>query len=322
METKKRVLVTGGSGFIGCYLVKALVEQNFTVLNLDLKPPLSGAHEDRWLKVDLLDLGPLHDAVLEFDPEVVVHLAARCDLRGKSVGDYQTNTEGTENLLKVLQGATSVKRAIFTSSMLVCRGGCHPASDLDYSPVTPYGKSKVIMEEKVRKYQPRYEWTIVRPTSIWGPGFSEPYRDFFELISKGKFFHIGRRGCTKTYGYIGNVSYQIGCLISAPACDINGRVFYLGDYSPTNIEEWADEIASEFGIVIKRMPLLVIRIAALIGDLFKFVGLSFPITSFRLKNMLTDNVVATEPLRKIAPVLPYERLVGVRRTIEWLQDQE
>ena len=59
------------------------------------------------------------------------------------------------------------------------------------------------------------------------------------------YFHIGKIKCHKTYGYIGNTVYQIEQLLFTETSDKNNKVFYLGDEPSYEINEWADEIASE-----------------------------------------------------------------------------
>ena len=213
------------------------------------------------------------------------------DLDGKNISDYDSNTVGTKNLIDVLNQTPSVKRVIFTSSMLVCKPGYIPKHSTDYAPSTKYGESKVLMEKIIRESTHNYEWAIVRPTSIWGPGFSEPYRNFFDMVINKRYFHIGSHSCTKTYGYVENLIYQIDSILSAPIEKIQGNVFYLGDYEPTNIRLWANEIATEVGIKIKIIPFSIIKLAALGGDILKLFGVKFPMTSFRLNNMTTNNVV-------------------------------
>lgn len=101
----------------------------------------------------------------------------------------------------------------------------------------------------------------------------------------GSFFQIGKVSTTKTYGYIGNVVYQIDQLLHADTRDSDNKVFYLGDLPAYNIEEWANQIAAESSSHIVRMPYFLIKSAALVGDFLKIFGIHFPMTSFRLKNM-------------------------------------
>jgi hypothetical protein len=60
------------------------------------------------------------------------------------------------------------------------------------------------------------------------------------------------------------------------------------------------------------MPYLVIKIAALFGDFLKSVGLPFPMNSFRLHNMTTDNIIDLKNTYDIAADLPYTRKEGLK----------
>src|SRR5688572_9329654 len=75
-----RVLITGGSGFIGTNLVASLLAEGVPLVNLDVAEPLNQAHNGYWQQVDILDPARLTAAVQRFAPTHVVHLAARTDL--------------------------------------------------------------------------------------------------------------------------------------------------------------------------------------------------------------------------------------------------
>ena len=314
-----RILITGGSGFIGSNLIEYYNNKNYKLLNIDSKKP-SDKFKELWAEVDIRDYALFEKIVVDFDPEFIIHLAARTDLDGKTPDDYSSNTLGTINLLKISDKLTNLKRVIFTSSMLVCRPGYIPTKDSDYNPSTVYGESKVEMEKIIRDYNPNYSWCIIRPTSIWGPGFGVPYRNFFDMIIKRRYVHFGK-ATTKTYGYIGNVIYQIENILNADK-SIEKQVFYIGDYEPTNIKLWADEIANELGIKIPEIPLFLIKFAAYIGDFLKKFNIHFPMTTFRLKNMTTKNVVNLENTKKLAPELPYSRIEGIRNTLYWMKSNK
>jgi len=313
-----RILITGGSGFIGTNAVEHFATRH-QVLNLDKVAPMNPAHSSFWRQVDLLDPNSLLATVANFDPHVVLHLAARTDLDGRTLDDYAANTVGVLNLLEALAGAPSLQRVIFASSMLVCRIGYQPNSDLDFCPVNPYGESKVRGELLVRERPPSVPWALVRPTSIWGPWFREPYRNFFDYVLKGRYFHIGDTRVFKTYGYVGNAIYQIQSILDAPASDIGGRVFYLGDSSEYEISEWADAIARRDGLSIPQVPQALVRGGAWFGDLLKAFGLRFPMTSFRLKNMTTENRIDLSSTIALAPNPPFDRDRSIDLTIDWLR---
>jgi len=315
---KYSLLITGASGFIGTSLIQYYMIQGFNVLNIDINPPQDSNHLNVWKKIDITDRDNLSSTITTFNPHFIIHLAARTDLNGSSMEDYAANTIGVENMLAAANKCSNLKRVLIASSMLVCKSGYQPKSEVDYKPDTIYGESKVQTEVITRNFGIKSDWAILRPTSIWGPWFKEPYRNFFDMVIGGKYFHIGHKSCTKTYGYIGNAIYQIDSILNADATDIQGKVFYIGDYEPYQIEKWGDEIADQLGRKIRRMPFIFIQIAAIAGDILKALKIAFPMSSFRLKNMTTDNIIDLSHTQKIAPNLPFSRVAGIKETLKWL----
>lgn len=311
-----KILISGTSGFIGYNLALRFIKLGNEVLGIDFKKPISP--EIKTKLCDITDYVALRSIILEYSPDFIIHLAARTDLNGKTLDDYNANILGVENVMKIANELPNLKKILITSSMLVCHTGYYPTNQFDYSPSTLYGESKVRTEQIVWANKPKCDWAVIRPTSIWGPYFGIPYRNFFDMIIHHRYFHIGNKGCTKTYGYVGNAIYQIEQLLFADTRDESEKVFYIGDYEPTNIEEWGNEIAEQLGTRIIKMPYCLIKIAAWMGDSLKVLGINFPMTSFRLKNMTTDNIMDLSNTREIAPNLPYSRKEGVRATLEWM----
>jgi GlcNAc-P-P-Und epimerase len=312
-----KIIITGGSGFIGTSLIEKFQINGFEIMNIDIKKPQKKSHNQYWKNIDINDLNNLEKSFVNFNPDYIVHLAARTDLDGESIDDYKSNIKGVENLMMVLRKLNKLKKVIITSSMLVCKSGYKPKNFKDYNPDTVYGESKVLTEKKVWENMPNCDWAIIRPTSIWGPWFGAPYKNFFELILAKKYFHIGNKGCTKTYGYIGNSIYQIEKILMSKTIDLSNKVFYLGD-NPTNIEEWANEIGEEINIKIKKMPFILIKCLAYFGDFLKLFKFNFPMSSFRLKNMTTDNIFDLDETYKLAPETPFSRKDGIKKTLDWL----
>lgn len=314
-----KVLVTGGSGFIGTHLVQSLINGGDEVINLDSSKPKIESHIKFWKNIDICNAAELDTEIKMFSPEFVVHLAARTDLNGKSLDDYNANIIGVKNLLDSLSELTSLKHVIFASSMYVCEPGYTPANFDDYAPHTVYGESKVLTEKIIKERDPSYVWSIIRPTSIWGPFFGEPYNLFFKIVLAKRYFHMGEKACKKTYGYIENFVAQTLVILNSNPEQVNKKVFYLGDYEPYDIEEWADEIAECIQINIPHIPFVVFRVAGYFGDMLKLMGIKFPMTSFRLKNMTTDNIHDLNPVKVLIPNLPVSRPIGTKRTVEWMR---
>lgn len=299
-------------------MVEDLISKHVSVLNLDKTAPTLPNHVNFWKCVDILDNQLLEKEILNYDPNIIIHFAAVTDLDGKDIEYYQANIRGTQNIIDIAAKLSNLKKVIFTSSMYVCKPGIIPPDFDTYKPHTLYGESKVAGELLVKAIKDqKYSWIIIRPTSIWGPWFNIPYIDFFKVVYQKKYFDFGR-ACTKTYGYVANTVYQITKIIESDI--VNNKVFYLGDLPAINISEWADEISVLMGKGhIRKIPFLLLKIAAKVGDFITQLGLKFPITSFRLRNMTTNNVLPLDNLYEITGPSPVSRKEGVKNTIEWLK---
>jgi nucleoside-diphosphate-sugar epimerase len=317
-----KYLITGGSGFIGTNLISHLLKDNRNeILNIDDKSPKISSHNKYWKQTDIRNRQKLTVEIIDYQPDFVIHLAARTDLSGKTLDDYDSNIKGVSNLLDALEQVKNLRKVIFASSMYVCKPGYIPRHYDEYAPHTLYGESKVETEKIIKNRNLNYTWSIIRPTSIWGPWFGEPYDKFFRIVLSRLYFHLGDRACKKTYGYIDNIIYQIMSILQASEDKVNKKVFYLGDYEPYDITQWANEIASYENIRIRTVPFFMFSIVAKIGDCLKLSGITFPMNSFRLKNMTTDNIHDLNPIKEIAPNLPVLRKDGTKTTIQWIKNK-
>jgi len=323
---ERKVFITGGSGFIGTNLIAFLLKKGVDVLNYDIKPPRNKEHNTFWDEGDILDLKKLRLSVQNFEPDYIVHLAARTDLDGATVDDYQANVQGVSNMIDALKEAPNLKRVLFASSRLVCKIGYQPESECDYKSTTPYGESKVLGEKIVRERAKEIpcSWMIFRPTSIWGPWFDVPYKDFFMMILNGRYVHPHGKRIRKSFGYVGNSVFMIDKFLHCDEKLIHGKTLYLTDYPEIEVKQWADVIAKESGNKAPRnIPYSVLKLAALCGDAGKVLGWKNPpLTSFRLDNLLTEMLHDTEVLQEICGELPFSLEKGVRDTLTWLSQGE
>lgn len=321
-RSTKRILITGASGFIGTNLLEDLMDKGHTVLNIDWKEPKILKRKNIWRNIDITDYALFEEAVLKFNPEFIVHLAARTDLDGKTLEDYSANIAGVENLLKIIHKLRNLEKIIITSSKFVTKNGYQIKNQHDYFPHTKYGESKIETEIKVWGDEPQCDWCIIRPTSIWGPWFGVPYRNFFDTVMKRMYFHIGHIKCYKTYGYIGNAIFQIEQLLFTKTSDENNKVFYIGDDPAYEINEWAEEISNELGFKVPTMPVWFVKCLAKFGDFLGFFGIHFPMQSFRFENMTNNGTNDMTNTYKIASEMHYTRLEGTKITIEWIKKYE
>lgn len=319
----ERILVTGGSGFIGTNLIEALRgTDGRQVVNFDIEPPRNPAHTDHWVRGDLVDADQVASVVGELRPTQVYHLGARTDLHGTTLEDYAANVEGVRNIVAAVNDLGDQVGAVYASSRLVCRIGYQPTGDTDYNPPNAYGESKVHTERIVRDLA-RHRHVIVRPTSIWGPWFGIPYRDFFDSVRAGLFPVIRGVEIPKSFGFVGNTVHELQQLM-ASLDDVRGQTLYLGDYPPIEVNAFAAAIREGFGKPPSRqVPVSVLRVLARVGDLAKRLGWSEPkLTSFRLDNMLTPMVFDLSALEHVTGALPYSEKEGIRATVDWMLDED
>lgn len=316
-----RVLVTGGSGFIGTNVVQHHLDLGDDVVNLDLVAPRCASQAGHWMRGDVTDFESTRRLMADRAPEYVYHLAARTDLGGASLEDYRANTVGVDNMVRAAAASPGVKRVLFASSMLVCRLGYRPTNDRDYCPDTAYGESKVRGEDIVRTGA-SFEWAIVRPTSIWGPWFAAPYRDFFEAVRRGIYVHPKGVRVRRNYGFVGNVVFELDRLMKAPSEAVVGKTFYACDYEAIDVKSWADMIRAAFGKKghVPECPVAILAAGARAGDILQRRGVrNPPLTSRRLRNLTTSALCDAEGVKDLCGPLPYVLEQGVAVTVEWMQ---
>lgn len=314
-----RLLVTGGSGFIGTHVVSHFAGRAQAILNVDVSPPRDTAHGDYWRRCDILDEHELFSTFDAFGPSHVLHLAARTDTEGNRVlGDYAVNTTGTSNVLEAVRATPSVSRLIVTSTQFVHQNAGQPGHDQDYSPHTVYGESKAISERITRGTSLSCIWTIVRPTNIWGPWHPRYPTEFWRVLQQGLYLHPAGRPVMRSYGYVGNVVYQLERIFEAPRPQVDRKIFYVGDM-PIDLREWTDAFAIALtGNPVRVAPRLLLRSLALVGDVLLLAGIAFPIYTSRYRSMTMNNPAPMEATFDAFGPPPYSLQDGVEQTVEWL----
>jgi len=317
-----RLLLTGASGFIGTNAVEDFSRDGADLLNLDVCAPLCGGQKRFWRRVDVLDAPEVGGAFAEFRPTHVLHMAARTDCDENTTVDrgYQVNTAGTRNVIAAINAAGGVRRAVMVSSQYVCGPGHVPQHDEDYAPHTVYGQSKVAMERIVRASGLACVWTIARPANVWGPWHMRYRREFWRVLRRGLYMHPGGGPVVRTYGYVGNVIWQLRRIFEAPREQVDRQTFYLGDM-PGDIRAWTDAFSRALrGRPVRTVPRFVLRALGLCGDGVRLLGITPPLTSSRYRSMVQDYLT---PMRKTFEVFgtpPFALEDGVRRTVRWLNE--
>ena len=299
------ILVTGSSGFIGSKLCGFLSKKKILFYSLDKK---IGTYTNNFYLSDILNKRELYNIIKKIRPKYIIHSAARTDLQGTTLIDYKENYLGTLNIIKAANQVNSVKRIIFFSTLLVNKIDYNPRSLRDYNADTYYGHSKVLMEKIIFKSKIKAKWCIVRPTTIWGPGINNHFKKFIKLINYGLYFNISNRKTLKSYGYIENTIHQIYKIIYSDPHFFNSKIYYLGDYTPLCLEDWANHIS----IILRGKKNIEVnynflKFISFFGDVLdKLCITGFPLNSSRLNNMSVNLIKDFKDLKKVCGGLPVE----------------
>ncbi len=182
-----RVLVTGGAGFIGKYLVKSLLKKGDSVTIFDnfsnsTKNSISFLVEtgSKVIEGDITKIQDLQNAIKDHD--IVIHLAAKISVL-ESISNpsetFRINVDGTNNVLAACKD-NHVKKIIIASSAAVY-GESSPDVKLTeksvMNPISPYGESKMQMEQNIKQFASKHgiDYVVLRFFNIYGIGQSSEY---------------------------------------------------------------------------------------------------------------------------------------------------
>ncbi|MDQ8204663.1 NAD(P)-dependent oxidoreductase [Pelagicoccus sp. SDUM812003] len=325
--TKPKLLITGGSGFIGTNAVAFFDKLGWKVTNLDKSLPLNSKQLENWEPCDILEIRELKELFQRLQPDYVIHLAARaeCDESTTVEKGYRANTEGTENVLSAVQSCESIKRLIVTSSQFVCGPGYTPEGPEDYSPGTVYGQSKVITEKLTRAAKLDCAWTLIRPTNIWGPWHQRYLSEFWRIAARGLYIHPGGQAVTRCYGYVGNLVHWLRVILESEASVVDRETFYLSDPAD-DIYKWANAFCRALnGRRAIRVPRPVLATLGHAGDLISMIqGKPFYINSSRYRSMTSDYLVPGEIERTIEALgpAPFSLEEGVETSVKWIRSTD
>jgi len=179
------VFVTGGTGFVGAHLVKALRARGDTITALVRRPALAEqlGPDVRLVRGDLANEAALREGCAGAD--VVYHVAGK--IAARNAAEFMaSNRDGTANVLEAARDS-GARRVLVVSSLAVA-GPTTPGHPIDETrapaPVTDYGRSKLAAEVLVRAMPASLPWTIVRPPVVYGE-WDRGTLKIFQLAQRG-----------------------------------------------------------------------------------------------------------------------------------------
>ena len=270
----RRVLVTGGTGFVGSHLVERLLRNGYAVTCLvrDLRHP-------RWLEgLDVqLTQGdctqPESLAAAVQGVSLVFHCAGLT--KAKHTRDYYlVNHLGTKTLLEACARHNSgIDKFILVSSQAAIGPSLdgRPVGDGNTAhPVSDYGRSKLLAEEEARGYQDRLPVVILRPTSVYGPRDVDVY-ELFRWASRGLTLEMTGGDRYLNLCYVEDLTAAL--LLLAERKTESGSAYFVAENRAYSWSEFRALLLSTGGVTARTLKLpyaaaYLIGLVSEIGSLF------------------------------------------------------
>ncbi len=268
-----RVLVTGGGGFLGGALVRALVARGEDVTSLHRGSyPALDALGVRPVRGDLTDPTAVAGAVR--GAEVVFHVAAKAGVAGRPAQYRAANVLGTRNVITACLAA-GVPRLVFTSTPAVVHAGADLAGADERVPYArrysaPYPATKAVAERDVLAADgPALATVALRPHLIWGPNDPQLTGRILARGRQGRLRLVGDGQARIDTTYIDNA--VDAHLLAADALGRGvgaGRAYFISQGDPRPIAELTNAILAAAGLppVTKRVPYRVAWLAGAVAE--------------------------------------------------------
>jgi nucleoside-diphosphate-sugar epimerase len=316
------VCVTGGSGFIGWYVNRALSAAGHRITILDLVKPDADQPEHRFVRGDIRNPQALRQALRGC--QAVYHLAAAHHDFGISEETFHdVNAHGAQVLCDVMD-ETGTRQVIFYSTVAVYGDAPEPLEEeTTPHPVSPYGTSKLAGEEVFRTWTTRGEGRrclVIRPTVTFGPrNFANMY-SLIRQIDSGRFVFVGPADNIKSLSYVENIvdaTMYLAARNGSPAFDVYNYV-EKPDFTSRQI---AATIFEAMGRRPPRwrIPWWAAMLAALPFDaVIAVTGRNIPISRARVRKLFRDRTMFEADKVRRAGFQPRLSLrEGIERMVQW-----
>ena len=328
----RKILITGGTGFVGSHLVEELIRQDNEITILAMQNPIENIEvenlellRNKGAKVffgDLRSVETLNDAVQGND--IVIHLAGIS--RPMNIPKqmyYDINEVGTINLFNVCN-KYKIKKIVHVSSVSVLGLSPNgvPLKEDHYHDLhgDDYGMSKLLGERAALDLGGDYgiPITVIRPSLVYGPR-CVVRNIMFKFVKKRLFPLFGNGKAKMEFCYVDNL---VGALVESIDDKYNGEIFNITDGKPYTISEVLNTIADNLEVQrpFLKLPVWFGKAIGIMAEmLFKLIGKYPPFSRTAAEWMSKDvNVYSCD---KAVTEMNYTPKVslneGIVRSIKW-----
>jgi len=329
-----KALVTGGGGFLGGALVRALLDRGDDVVSLARGDyPALRALGAETVRADLADPSAVRTAAGGCD--VVFHVAAKAGIWGPAAEFERSNVEGTRSVLAACRDA-GITRLVHTSTPSVVHGGGDIEGGDESLPYairfsSDYPRTKAIAERAVLgAADDRLATVALRPHLVWGPGDTQLVPRILSRARAGRLRFVGGGDALIDTTYIDDAVHAHLCAADrlAPGATCSGRPYFVSSGAPRPVRTVVNAILAAGGLPpeTRSAPLTLAEAA---GGACELVWRLLrrdddpPMTRFLARQLATAHWFDIGAARRDLGYAPQVGLdEGFRRLASWLQDRE
>jgi len=311
-----KVLVIGGSGFIGTRLLESLTERGHAVTNFD-RAAKEGSSVP-FVEGDVRSVAELTVAADGHD--AIVNLAAEHRDDVQPLSRYtEVNVDGATAVVDAAV-ANGIERIVFTSSVAIYGlDKVNPAEDWEPEPFNEYGRTKLLAEGVFSEWaaaDPKRSLAIIRPSVVFGEGNRGNVHTLAAQVASGRFLQVGKGDNKKSMSYVGNIVEFLADRLSAPA---GVSVTNFADKPDLSTRELVGLLRETLGRTQGGNITVPLPVGVLAGHAFDLVGKitrrQFPISAIRMRKFAAETTVSTERLAATGFVPRYSLKESLVRTL-------
>jgi nucleoside-diphosphate-sugar epimerase len=324
MEPAQKVLITGGSGFIGKHVISMNGEIDF--VNIDIRRPEPQHDNCISYLADVRNEEQLRPIFEQYKFSCIFHLAAAHKDFGVEQDEYFSVNEGGTALLCRLATEFNIPKIIFYSSVAVYGERNEPTNDYtNPMPTNDYGASKLAAELVINNwYRENEERTaiVLRPALVFGEGNVANMFRLIDQINRGRYFNVGKGDNIKSTAYVKNLVEATIYLFQHQQQGFH--VYNYADEPHLRTVEIGLTIASALGKPKPRsVPRSLLLLMAKPFDiLIKLSGRDLPISSMRVRKYGSQTYHKAQQVFAEGFKPRYSTQEGLTRMVAWYKETQ